>query len=160
MKKKWLAVPVTLFALAGLAGCGGDKTSTPVQTPAPASTPGKQEQPAAAPETKKPSFKVEGIKDGDTLKPGDVKIKVALTDFKLVDFSTNKEPKAGEGHIHIWLDTDPKDAKIAQKVIKDADNIVLKDVKAGEHTLVVSLNGNDHKPVEGTAPVTIKFTVK
>ncbi|MFC4768670.1 hypothetical protein [Effusibacillus consociatus] len=158
MKKKWLAVPVTVIALAGVTGCGSDKTSIPAQDPY--SAPAKQEQPAAAPETKKPSFKVEGIKDGDSVKPGDLKIKVTLTDFKLVDFSTNTQPKSGEGHIHIWLDTDPKDPKVAQKVIKDPDNIVLKDVKPGEHTLVVSINGNDHKPVEGTTPQTFKFTVK
>ncbi|WP_018130454.1 hypothetical protein [Effusibacillus pohliae] len=155
MKKQWLTSGAAVIALAGLAGCGSDKA----QTSGP-SEPAKQEQSAYAPETKKPSFKVEGLKDGDTVKAGDVKIKVTVSDFKLVDFVTNKDPKPGEGHIHIWLDTDPNDPKAAQKIIKDADNIVLKDVKPGAHTLVISLNGNDHKQVDGTTPQTIKFSAK
>ncbi len=51
--------------------------------------------------------------------------------------------KVGEGHIHMYLDKDPK-------VGVKEDHMVFKNLAKGKHTMKVSLHNNDHTPYDVT----------
>lgn len=103
-----------------------------------------------------PSFHVFGVKDGDTLQGGTVQVSVAAYNHKLTDFTKSPAAVEGEGHIHLWLDTDANDPKAAVKSF-DGEPVVFDNVAPGEHTLTVQLVGNDHKPVLPEVKQTIEF---
>ncbi|MEW9673213.1 hypothetical protein [Ammoniphilus sp. 3BR4] len=154
MKKNWLIIGTSILVLTGLVGCTSQESSKEhMEATSPSPAP-KEDQASV------PTFSVEGLKDGDQVKPGDVKLSISLAEFELVNFKDHQEAENGRGHIHIWLDTDPSNPKEALKVVTEPNNIVLKDVKAGEHTLVIGLVGNDHKPIEGSETKTFKFTAE
>jgi plastocyanin/uncharacterized protein YegJ (DUF2314 family) len=92
------------------------------------------------------AFKVFGVAQGDILYTNQVKVAVAAINHELADFRTNMEIKAGQGHVHLWLDTDTTNPKLAYKLI-NGEPVVFDDVQLGEHTLTIKLVGNDHKPV-------------
>lgn len=150
MKNNWLIIGTSLLVLSGLVGCSSQESA-------------KESPPAAAtatePKGEGPGFSVEGLKDGDKVKAGDVKLAVSLTNYQLVNFKDHPEAQPGQGHIHMWLDTDPSNPKAALKVI-DPNQMILKEIKAGNHTLVIALVGNDHKPAEGSQMQTIHFTAE
>lgn len=154
MKKNWLMIGTSLFVLSGLVGCTSQESSIKHSEETPNASAPKEDQAAV------PTFLVEGLKDGDQVKTGDVKLSISLTGMKLVNFKDHKEVEKGQGHIHIWLDTDPNNPKAALKVVTEPNKIVLKDVKAGEHTLIIGLVGNDHQPIEGSELKSIKFTAE
>lgn len=103
-----------------------------------------------------PGFKVFGVKEGDLLNTNHLTISIAVFQHELKDFRTNQSPSAGQGHIHVWLDTDPSDPKIAYKQI-DGKPIEFDKVKPGHHMLTVQLVGNDHKPIQPAVKQTIMF---
>lgn len=93
-----------------------------------------------------PAFKVIGVNQGDILYTNQVKLSVAAFNHELADFRTNTEAKEGQGHIHIWLDTDPANPKLAYKLV-NGEPVIFDNVAPGDHTLTVQLVGNNHKPV-------------
>lgn len=54
--------------------------------------------------------------------------------------------QAGEGHLHLWLDSDVSNPNAAIKQINQ-EPVVFDRVKAGEHRLAVQLVGANHKPI-------------
>jgi hypothetical protein len=104
-----------------------------------------------------PSFKVFGVNSGDILYTNEVKVSVAAFNHALMDFRTNMEPKEGQGHVHLWLDTEAADPKAAYKLIS-GDPVTFKDVAPGDHTLTILLVGNNHKPLatDGKQVITFK----
>jgi plastocyanin len=103
-----------------------------------------------------PAFKVIGVNEGDILYSNQVKLSVAAFNHELVDFRSNMEAKDGQGHVHIWLDTDPTNPKVAYKLTK-GEPVVFDNVAPGDHTLTVQLVGNNHKPVAPEVKQVIKF---
>ncbi|MFE5323617.1 stalk domain-containing protein [Paenibacillus sp. NPDC056579] len=105
----------------------------------------------------KPAFKVHGIEPGGYVTGSELKVSVFTFNHLLKDFAQAKEPKAGEGHIHLWLDNEKLDAASAIKLFKN-EPVVFRDLKPGQHTLTVQLVGNDHKPVQPEVKQVIPFT--
>jgi plastocyanin/uncharacterized protein YegJ (DUF2314 family) len=103
-----------------------------------------------------PAFSVYGVKQGDVLYTNQVKVSVAAFNYSVADFRTNMEVKDGQGHIHLWLDTDTANPKIAYKLI-NGEPVVFDNVEPGEHTLTIQLVGNNHKPVTPEAKKVITF---
>jgi plastocyanin len=103
-----------------------------------------------------PAFNVFGVTQGDILYTNQVKVSVTAFNHVLADFRTNMEAKEGQGHVHLWLDTDPSNPKLAYKLIK-GEPVVFDDVEPGEHTLTIQLVGNDHKPVAPEVKKVITF---
>jgi sugar lactone lactonase YvrE len=104
----------------------------------------------------KPSFRVHGITPGGYVAGNELKVAVFAYNHLLKDFNTSKEAKAGEGHIHLWLDSEKLDAPSAVKAFK-SEAVVFKNLQPGEHTLTVQLVGNDHKPIVPEVKQVIKF---
>ncbi|WP_274364605.1 stalk domain-containing protein [Paenibacillus thermotolerans] len=105
-----------------------------------------------------PSVMVAGVAEGAVYTADKVTVSVVAVNHELADFRKVTEPKKGQGHIHIWLDQDVSDAKIATKVV--SGDPVSFDVKPGKHTLTVQLVGNDHKPVMPEVKRVIRFETK
>lgn len=106
-----------------------------------------------------PSFSVYGVNQGDLLYTNQVKVSVVAFNHTLADFRTSMEVKEGQGHIHLWLDTDPDDPKLAYKLINGAP-VIFDNVEPGDHTLTVQLVGNDHKPISPAIKQVIHFKTK
>lgn len=105
---------------------------------------------------KKPMIKVHGVSQDGYVIGNELKVSVYTFNHALKDFALAKDAKAGEGHIHLWLDTDKLEEQTAVKAFKN-EPVVFKDLKPGEHTLTVQLVGNDHKPVQPEIKQVIKF---
>lgn len=104
-----------------------------------------------------PSFKVLAPSQGDILYTDQVKVSIASFHHELVDFRQHMQPEKGQGHIHLWLDTDPSNPKLAYKMI-NGEPAVFENIPTGRHTLTVQLVGNDHKPIEPAVKQVITFT--
>jgi plastocyanin len=106
-----------------------------------------------------PGLKVLSPAQGAVLQGDRVTVGVAVFNHDLVDFQVNKESRNGQGHVHIWLDSDASDPKLAYKLIK-GEAVVFDKVKPGQHTLTVQLVGNDHKPIAPDVKQVVHFTTK
>jgi plastocyanin len=106
-----------------------------------------------------PSLSIEGPKEGDIIAGDKVTVKVNVSNHDVVDFRTNAAPKAGQGHVHLWLDTDVTNPKIAYKLI-NGEPVVFDNVAPGHHTLTVQLVGNDHKPISPAVKQVVHFNTK
>lgn len=105
---------------------------------------------------KAPGLEVTGPKEGETIRGTTVTVSTKVTDLNLVDFRSNPKAAVGEGHVHIWLDSDTSDAKAAYKQI-NSDPVTFENVLPGEHTLTVQLVGSDHKPLQPEVKKVIRF---
>ncbi|WP_152395142.1 stalk domain-containing protein [Paenibacillus guangzhouensis] len=106
-----------------------------------------------------PSVRILGPTKDAMLYTDTVKVGVAVFNHALTDFRTHTEPHEGQGHVHIWLDTDASDPKAAYKMI-NAEPAVFDHVKPGKHTLTVQLVGNNHQPIKPEVKQVITFTTK
>lgn len=104
-----------------------------------------------------PAFSILAPKQGEMLHGDKVTVALNVFNHQLSDFKTHMQPKAGEGHVHIWLDTDANDPKVAYKMTKQGQ-VVFDNVKPGPHTLTIQLVGNDHKPIKPEVKQVITFT--
>jgi hypothetical protein len=109
--------------------------------------------------TTTPTLAVNGVKEGTVISGDKVTVSTALTNFKLSDFRTHSKVMAGEGHVHLWLDTDASNPKLAYKQVTDAP-VTFEKVKPGNHTLTVQLVGADHKPISPVVKKVIHFQTK
>jgi hypothetical protein len=102
-----------------------------------------------------------GIQNGDVITTDDLKFAINVQNLNLVDYTDHPEAVAGEGHIHIWLDTTSTDPKAAMWVFNDPKHIVIKkqDLAEGDHTIIVGLVSNDHQTIIGDRQA-ITFSVK
>ena len=103
-----------------------------------------------------PSFHIISPANGDILYSDQVKVAVTAFHHQLADFRQHAQTMAGQGHIHVWLDTDPSDPKLAFKMI-NGEPAVFDNVPSGSHTLTVQLVGNDHKPISPEVKQVIHF---
>jgi hypothetical protein len=125
---------ITFFVCTALTGCSDYRDGQYVEVDQE-----KQEM-----TSKKPSLEANVTVNGDTAL---VSVK---TSMKISGKMFGKERKAGEGHIHMYLD-DGEKQPITFSPVK------LEDLSKGEHQLKLSLHNNDHTPYDVTK--TITFTV-
>jgi len=74
-----------------------------------------------------------------------------MTDMSIRDDKVGSARRAGEGHIHMYLDDREKET-VTAKVKEYAD------LPRGQHTLRVSLHNNDHTPYD--IAKTVDFDIK
>jgi hypothetical protein len=97
---------------------------------------------------------IDGLQNGDVVTTEDLKFAINVQNLNIVNYREHPEAKAGEGHIHIWLDTTSTEAKSALKVYNDPKHIVIKNIAEGEHTIIVGLVGNDHQIIGDRQAIT------
>jgi hypothetical protein len=110
-------------------------------------------------DVKNASLAIVGLNNGDLITTEDLKFQIKVKGLSLVTSSDHPDSKAGEGHIHIWLDTTSTEPKAALKVYTDPKHIVIKHIAEGEHTIIVGLVSNDHQSIIGSRQA-ITFSVK
>jgi hypothetical protein len=127
MKKmaKIMAI-ITLFGLL-LMGCGNAKETT------------------ASAEADKPKLEVKADVMGTT-----ATIHI-MTNLVVSKEHNGLARKAGEGHLHVFLDD-------GEKKIINEDKVDFPDLSKGKHNVKVSLHNNDHTPYE--VAKTVEFEVK
>lgn len=150
--KKYFQLILTCLGVMSLAVLTGCQSQPSNSQPQPTSN-GKVEEKKEA-----PSVQIVSPTAGATVEGTQVEVKLDVKNHQLVDFK-QAQPKEGEGHVHVWLDTDPTDPKAAVKVFTN-DPVVFKDVKLGEHKLVVQLVDSSHQPLKGSESQQITFTTK
>lgn len=65
----------------------------------------------------------------------------------------------GGNHAHIWLDESNPTADNLKS--QEAPGLFLfRDVKPGDHTIIVELAGGDHKPVDPAQKITLKVKIR
>jgi sugar lactone lactonase YvrE len=117
---------------------------------------GKRQVSIQAPSDSKPALKVLGVEQDGYVLGNEVKLSVVTLNHLLKDFSQSKEAKAGEGHLHLWLDDEKLEASSAIKHFK-TEPVVFRNLKPGKHTLTIQVVGNDHKPVQPEVKKVITF---
>lgn len=103
-----------------------------------------------------PKLEIITPSDGQTIYGGKIPILISFENFEIVDYSANKTPKAGQGHVHLWLDETNPTPENATKVIED--NFTYSDVPFGNHTLVAELVSNNHASLTPVQKMTVNFT--
>jgi hypothetical protein len=96
------------------------------------------------------SMKAEMVETENKAKRREATIVVTTGGIQLVDPTTAKEAKIGEGHLHYRVDDGPVIATTATK-------LSFHELSSGEHKISVTLAGNDHKPL--TDAITFIMTV-
>ena len=139
------------------------KTAKPKETVAPSQATATPEpmimNNANEADAKSATLAIVGIKNGDIITTKDLKFGIDVQHLNLVNYTEHTEPMAGEGHIHIWLDTTSTEPKAAMKVYNDPKHIVIKDIAEGDHTIIIGLVSNDHQTIIGNRHA-ITFSVK
>lgn len=78
-------------------------------------------------------------------------VEVKVTGIEIIDpAKVNETPHAGQGHFHYQLDGGPIIATTAPK-------LSFHELTPGDHKLVVTLAGNDHKPLGPQQTLDIKI---
>ena len=78
-------------------------------------------------------------------------VEVKVTGVEIIDpAKVNEQPHAGQGHFHYQLDGGPIIATTAPK-------LSFHELTPGDHKLVVTLAGNDHKPLGPQQTLDIKI---
>lgn len=94
--------------------------------------------------------------EGQKLESDKVTVAWELVNFTLTDYATNPTPKAGQGHLHLWLDQANPTATNAVKAVS-GNTYTFENVSSGPHTLIVELQNNDHTPFKPPIRQTINF---
>lgn len=100
-------------------------------------------------------FEVITPSEGQTIYGDKIPVLFSAENFEIVDYAQNSQPKAGQGHVHIWLDDQNPTAQDATKVT--TDTYTFSNVAYGDHTLKAELVTNDHKSMSPPQVVTTKF---
>src|SRR3990170_5546049 len=62
-------------------------------------------------------------------------------------------------HAHIWLD-EQNPSEDNAKTLENPGPFLFRDVKPGDHTIIVELAGDDHKPVDSSQKITLKVKTR
>lgn len=103
-----------------------------------------------------PALQIYGVEEDSIVSGDQLQVSVVAVLHELKDFRTHMQPMAGEGHIHLWLDTDASDPKAAIKAFT-AEPVVFDKLAPGEHMLTVQLVGNNHAPVQPEVKQVVHF---
>lgn len=102
-----------------------------------------------------PALKIITPGENQTVYGNKVPVLLSVENFEIVDYEKNPAPKAGQGHIHLWLDDENPSAQNATKITDD--NFTFSDVPYGNHTLRAELVGNNHASLNPPQVATAKF---
>ena len=105
---------------------------------------------AAASQTKNPVLKIVSPNDGDLIKNSSVTVKVQADDFHLVP--AGQLVKDGEGHFHVWLDSEKKLGPQAA--------FTFDDVESGKHTITAELVKSNHSSLSPKITKNITINVE
>jgi hypothetical protein len=111
---------------------------------------------SAPPIVAEPDLRIIAPVTGEIIEGTTVRVRVEVRNLKLVDFAQKPKNAPGEGHIHMWLDTDPSDQSKAIEVVTPED-VVFTNVPYGTHTLTVEVRNNDHSPLSPPLIRTARF---
>lgn len=108
------------------------------------------EEEAAVQQELYPVLKILYPKDKDTIKSSRITAQVDAENFRIVPVG---EPvRKGEGHFHIWLDSDKK--------VTANKTVVFEDISSGSHTIVAELVKSNHSSLSPRAAKTITINVE
>jgi hypothetical protein len=94
--------------------------------------------------------------EGQKLETDQITVSWKLAGFTLTDYAKYPRNRAGQGHLHLWLDEPNPNNQNAVKVISGS-TYNFTGVKSGDHTLIAELHNNDHTPVSPAARQVVKF---
>lgn len=133
MKNRWFAMANTLLLTVGIsAGCTGiyhpDAMGNHI-------SPGGS--PIAQPvHVEVPELEAQLIQEGSR-----ATISYSVKNFKLSAEHFGKEHVPGEGHLHLIVDGE------SRVMLKEQSRIILENIPKGHHTIKLTLQQNDHKPL-------------
>ena len=122
------------------------------QLPKPASTNAPAYEPEKTVENQKenPAIKIISPKEEDLIKNSKVIVQVDAENFKIVPIG---EPvKTGEGHFHVWLDSDKK--------VTTEKSVTFENVVSGKHSIVAEIVKSDHSSLSPKVASTITINVE
>ena len=97
-----------------------------------------------------PSLTIISPKDGDSIKSSKITVGVDAENFNIVPI---EDPvKDGEGHFHVWLDSDKK--------VTTEKMITFENVVSGKHAIVAELVKSDHSSLSPKITKTISINVE
>ena len=99
---------------------------------------------------KAPKIEILNPKDGDAIKSSKVTVELEAENFKIVPIGS--PPKDGEGHFHVWLDSEKK---VTVDKIVTFENVV-----SGKHTIVAELYKSDHTGLSPRVTKTITINAE
>jgi len=97
-----------------------------------------------------PALKIVSPNDGDLIKNSKVTVELQTENFKLVP--VGDPVKEGEGHFHVWLDSDKK--------ISDERTFTFDNIVSGKHTITAELLKSDHSSLIPRVTQTITINVE
>ncbi|MBI2541973.1 hypothetical protein HYV80_04645 [Candidatus Woesearchaeota archaeon] len=97
-----------------------------------------------------PEIRIIFPKDGSIIKNSTVAVNVSASNFRIVEIG--KPPRKGEGHFHVWLDSDKR---VTADSIISFDNIV-----SGKHTIVAELVQSNHSSLSPKVTKAITIDVE
>ncbi len=105
--------------------------------------------PAPTPAPNKPTLNAKLLDMDNKAARGSATVEADVSGLEVSDPSEfNEQAKPGHGHLHYQVDDGPVIATTARK-------LSFHGLKAGAHTIVVSLAGNDHKPLGPEQKLTV-----
>jgi hypothetical protein len=104
---------------------------------------------------------VEATANPTTITAGETtSVTIDVTNFTLVDPSTNTNPVAGEGHYHIFLDADTGGDYLVNDFTTPVTVTIPADTAPGAHTLRVALFDNVHAALAPAVEDIVNITVE
>lgn len=101
-------------------------------------------------EAKSPTLKIISPKDSELIKDSKVTVTVQPENFKIV--TVGSPVKAGEGHFHIWLDSNKK--------VTTETTVTFENIVSGKHQIVAELVNSDHSSLSQKITQTILVNVE
>lgn len=108
-----------------------------------------------------PTVRILSPQEGATLTGPDATIQMEAIGVTIKPANGNRTP--GEGHYHLYLDTDPQltsETPIGQEAVHTAQNsYTFKALAPGKHTVTVVLADGQHIPFDPSVTAKVSFTV-
>jgi len=147
-KKYFFGVLVSLLIL--IFACAPQQQDTAAKVPA--IDAGKENivEKIVVEQPKSPVLAIVSPKDGDLIKSSKVIVQVDADNFNIVPVGS--PVKEGEGHFHVWLDSE-------RKVTTDRI-IAFENAVSGKHTIVAELVKSDHSPLSPRVAKTITINAE
>ena len=165
MRRPFVTVACCLLALVACGGAEPASTTPAARSAAPSGATSTAVTSDAPSPDGEPFLAISAPKNDETIRAGAVQVTLTIRNFTIAN-KIGAKAKAGEGHIHYYLDVDEipttpgKEAIVegeGRYVATTATSYTWNDVSAGRHQLGAQLIQNDHTPLD--PPVTAEVTV-
>lgn len=154
MDNKYLISTFISFLILVLA-CTPQQPIEPIEqqtakVPAPTEEKAKIVEKVVVEQPKQPILKIISQKDGELIKSSKVTVELEAENFDIVPIG--KTVKEGEGHFHVWLDSE-------KKVIAD-NTVIFENIVSGRHSIVAELFKSDHSQLNPRVTKSITINVE